>query len=38
MWDQKNNTNESIFKKKEIDLQTQKTNFWSVKGKGRGEG
>ena len=35
MWNLKNNTNESIYKIK-TDSQTQKTDLWLPKGKGRG--
>ena len=38
MWNlKKNDTNELIYKT-EIDSQTQKTNLWLPKGKGREEG
>ena len=37
MWNLKNNTNECIYKT-ETDSQTQKTDLWLPKGRGRGEG
>ena len=37
MWNLKNNTSEFI-DKTETDSQKQKTNLWSQKGKGMGEG
>ena len=36
MWNLKNNTNEPI-NKTETDSQTQKSNLWLPKGKGKGE-